>query len=740
MKRIITMLSLLALLLGLWGCSSQTAESAAVSDPQPSYGDVVQATEVNGYFIPDTWTENSINNGTIGYVTADAGLPNGTLNGNYIDQQSHQEDGSIHFVRYDLRGTELCNITIAPKEVPEGTEQYFSFYRFGEDSLWLVRYCYRVLDEEAGEIESSYHLEQWSYSGEMCLSIDLADFGFDDINDFLTGMELGTGGTPILQGGNTYVFLDENGQQIGTMDTGGIWYDLRRDAAGRLYVVDGMEIYTLDETRFCLGEKVMDFDGSSRVLPGGGEYDLFFSNATTLKGVNFQTGTVTEILSWADWDLADSVGRVTVLENGDFLVSANSLLGDDTLLTMTPVPAEEIPEKTVLRVAVPLSQQWAEMGSTWIDSMDQRIAEAMNIFNRSNPAYRIEAVTYSSATELNLMLMSGDSPDLIYWNYTAWLDEPASTAILSKKGYLEDLEPWFESDETLSLSNYIPNVVELERQRNGGIYALPLSFYFTALVGQKDYVGEDTLWTLQDALAAAEQLPEDMCFWEYNSPQELLKILLEANLTRFVDEKTAECDFRNEDFYTLLELCRDYGEVDADTEDYTPPAGGGLVSGFSSEGRLGMVYLDTVAGLEAQGKVIKGYPGAEGNGLSLIFNDQLAICSMSQRKEAAWSFLRTLFEYDFQDSYSSIFISIREDVFNDREDSYQELNSENLTVEQSQYMRDLVYAAKSIRNLETPVLGIVSEEAGAYFAGDKTAEDVAAIIENRVKIYLSEQY
>jgi len=34
---------------------------------------------------------------------------------------------------------------------------------------------------------------------------------------------------------------------------------------------------------------------------------------------------------------------------------------------------------------------------------------------------------------------------------------------------------------------------------------------------------------------------------------------------------------------------------------------------------------------------------------------------------------------------------------------------------------------------------MVREEAAAFFAGDKTAEQVAEIIESRVKIYLSEQ-
>ena len=37
-----------------------------------------------------------------------------------------------------------------------------------------------------------------------------------------------------------------------------------------------------------------------------------------------------------------------------------------------------------------------------------------------------------------------------------------------------------------------------------------------------------------------------------------------------------------------------------------------------------------------------------------------------------------------------------------------------------------------------PIWRIVSEEAGAYFAGDKSAEEAAEIIQRRVWLYLNE--
>lgn len=41
-------------------------------------------------------------------------------------------------------------------------------------------------------------------------------------------------------------------------------------------------------------------------------------------------------------------------------------------------------------------------------------------------------------------------------------------------------------------------------------------------------------------------------------------------------------------------------------------------------------------------------------------------------------------------------------------------------------------------NSDSAILDIVMEEAAAFFAGDKTEDEVAGLIQNRVNIYLSE--
>jgi hypothetical protein len=41
-------------------------------------------------------------------------------------------------------------------------------------------------------------------------------------------------------------------------------------------------------------------------------------------------------------------------------------------------------------------------------------------------------------------------------------------------------------------------------------------------------------------------------------------------------------------------------------------------------------------------------------------------------------------------------------------------------------------------SVDSKITGIINEEAGAFFAGQKSAENTADIIQSRVKVYISE--
>ncbi len=63
------------------------------------------------------------------------------------------------------------------------------------------------------------------------------------------------------------------------------------------------------------------------------------------------------------------------------------------------------------------------------------------------------------------------------------------------------------------------------------------------------------------------------------------------------------------------------------------------------------------------------------------------------------------------------------------------------TDEEAQKYGDIVRkAAKCERRLDSTVFSILKGELDSYFNGERSAEDAADIIQNRISIYLSENY
>ncbi len=62
-----------------------------------------------------------------------------------------------------------------------------------------------------------------------------------------------------------------------------------------------------------------------------------------------------------------------------------------------------------------------------------------------------------------------------------------------------------------------------------------------------------------------------------------------------------------------------------------------------------------------------------------------------------------------------------------------------VTREQADQILAVIDSADSAIVFDESVMDIIKDEAKAYFAGEKTVEETAALIQNRVSLYISEQ-
>ena len=142
----------------------------------------------------------------------------------------------------------------------------------------------------------------------------------------------------------------------------------------------------------------------------------------------------------------------------------------------------------------------------------------------------------------------------------------------------------------------------------------------------------------------------------------------------------------------------------------------------------------------------KGYPSLSGEPYHKMSSQlRLSMNSASKNKEGAWAFLEFLLSRENQER-SRLLAS-----FPVRKDSFEQyIRTPSQTAEPKEIdaaAQDTALLMETIqashmdnRNIDDDVFRIVCEESEAFFAGDKTVEEVTGLIQNRVQLYLSERY
>ena len=148
-----------------------------------------------------------------------------------------------------------------------------------------------------------------------------------------------------------------------------------------------------------------------------------------------------------------------------------------------------------------------------------------------------------------------------------------------------------------------------------------------------------------------------------------------------------------------------------------------------------------------KGKIM-GYPTDGGNGVGIQNGSYSApaIMANSQHKEEAWEFLKSTLIKDTETldmpllvSYLPSLDKIMEEL-EERAKSKEtlEMKTPPVTSSEIKMIHEMLEDAKPIQNGNAKILEIISEEVGAYFAGQKSAKAVAEVIQNRVSLFLNE--
>ncbi len=512
---------------------------------------------------------------------------------------------------------------------------------------------------------------------------------------------------------------------------------------------------------------------SFEIVSGGGNYDVYYTRNGQLWGYNLGAEEAQPLFRWTGCDVNSNLIQLTQVD-GDGVVRGLSREGDSEdgtekleYFTISQVPFSSVPQKTVLTMAVMY--------------VDYNTQNAVINFNRSHDDVRIELIDYSEynteedwsagLTKLTTEIMAGNMPDIIS------VTEQIPYRQLAAKGLLEDLYPYIKADGSFDKEDFFPNVLSA-MEIGGKLCAVCSGFTVQTVAGASSVVGDKPGWSYDDYYAALDTMPEGCQGFDVGANrQSMLTMSVALDMTDFVDWEAGTCSFDSPQFIQVLEFAKQFPdksffenyEFSADDSASSRIAQGKqMLTTVSFTGTSFILYdLDKMFGGSS---TCIGYPTNSGVGNIMTMGESYAMSSNCKDKDAAWKFLRSFLTEEYQERVD--YLPTNKNAFDKQLKKAMEVkyekdangnyildeNGERKPVSmgivsdgvntyeifatsprQAEQLREVIATASKMMDYDKSIINIVLEQAAAYFAGQKSAQDVAKLIQSKANIYINEQ-
>ena len=574
----------------------------------------------------------------------------------------------------------------------------------------------------------------------------------------------------------TIFLFDKDGNQTGTIDltesgtiNGGELQMMGDQVCLMAYGEDGRTIYSVDLENKALGDPMEVNSRAYQFYPGFDKYEYLYQYNESIYGhvKDTEIDQDEKVLNWLDADVdSNGINSFSFLPDGKVVAFSQTWdqqtqKQNNQLIIMNRVDRSTLPEKVELSLAC--------MYLDW--DVRQRILN----FNRSHDDIRISVRDYSEfntdedysagMTKLNAEILAGNVPDLLMMN-----NLPVSR--YASKGLVEDLWPYIDNDPELSREELMTEVFDA-MAINGKLYQITNVFGIQTLIGNKNLVGDRFSWTVADLEQAMNEMPDGATvFGQYNTKDNVLSTCIARNLESFVDWSTGKCNFDSQEFIDLLKFTDrfpkefnwdqyDYSEWESDVTRIR--SGKQMLMEYYFSSFDDYQYAMVPFGGDA---VCIGYPTTADCGSNFTINTSYGMSSTCKDKEAAWSFLREMLLYENQYSeYMWQFPtnrrafeamqekSMANETWQNPETGEEEIQPKTtywvsdeeqieiyaMTQEQMDEFMNFYHSIKTVSSYDTEIFSIVSDQAQAYFDGQRSAEETARLIQSRVSLYVAEQ-
>ncbi len=637
-------------------------------------------------------------------------------------------------------------------------------------------------DEEGNYIQTNY-LMKFDPEGKQLLSEDISEalslegaestYVQNAVMDNEGRLYMNVSSSGMNRSNSFIVVIDKDANLLAQIDTGTDWISAIGAAEDGTVLVTrygdvGMECLEVDLANKTLGTPHSGVpssynSNSLNPAPGGG---LLVNDGTRLWKYDLETEESEEILTWTDCDINGSyVQMIQPMEDGRIAVySENWSNNTKEVAYLTKTEAAEVVEKKIITLATMFSSQ--------------DIQEAVVNFNKQSDTYKVRIVTYfdestewtetkyqDAMTALNNAITSSNCPDIIDLSY-------GNVDSYVTKGLLSDLTPYLENS-SVKKEDLMESVLDAYTFGDT-LVCIPTGFTISTIMGRTSQLGDRTSWTIKDIMEFAAQYPEAKLF-EYSSKGSMLSTCLQYSSDAFIDYNTGKCNFNSQEFLDILEFANTF-----ETETEWDREGDSLPKQIS-DGRILLNAIDIYEMTEMQMYSLMfnepitfiGYPTVDGSsGNRINGRNCYAITTKSKNPDGAWSFIESMLQYEEVSEWRGpSYFPIRKDMLEEsfeiamkENGSYDEdgniMTDENgepmiypkvtwgyedwtcevyaATPEQVQAVRNLIDTSVAATNNDETILNIILEEAQGYFEGQKSAQDVANVIQSRVQTYVSE--
>jgi len=383
-------------------------------------------------------------------------------------------------------------------------------------------------------------------------------------------------------------------------------------------------------------------------------------------------------------------------------------------------------------------------------------------YNRQNQNYKIEYINYGvdGLMRLQTEVMVGKGPDMFM---LSWRGMDLVTP-LAESGFLYNLYPLIDSDPILKREDFFPSIISSWENSHGELMQISPAFTIQTIIGREtEFPVIPDSWTYTDFISfysdtvANHPAPLGIAFSRYDF---LSKIVFTDDT--FFSFEHGEAFFTNDAFISVLEAAKtipathNWSAVTELVREGEWDVIGNLLRGEQLLGAWQNIYdfngflllkhrLGNFIplGFPAQNTPLHGAQASMGNSVGINSN--------SSNVEAAWEFIRmgmlpdamlrrgTFYtRIDLFEREMSRQLALKEPLPQWTQFGHYDINP--LTEDDASMLREMINNIGHNLAIESPVYNIVFEEASRFFEGNRSAEDTARVIQNRVQTYLNEQH